>query len=862
MPTNQNDIYIRILADLNDLKTSMREMTATTERAANKQENAWEGVAGKLSKIGLAIQGVQQLIHTLEAGIAPILSFQTSLAEVSTILDVSDGQFSALSGQIENMSLRIPIAADALGKGLYQTISAGVTDTVASLQVLETSSKLAIGGLAESAASVDAVTTVLNSYGLAASQAERVSDLLFNTVREGKTTLTELAPTIGRVTPLAAVLKVSLEELFGSIATLTAGGLKTDQAVTAVASLLRSMTNVSEEGKQLARDLGITWDSTTLKTLGLAGTMRLLRERVGDNAENMRMLIQDSEGLTAALALSGEQFDAFLADVDSMENSAGAMEAAFEKMGSTAENRLQIIRSVFSDLVRDLGEVVIPIIETLARQIGTENSGLVLSLKLLATAVAALATGTALLGLPAQLIAVSKALTAINLALIANPFVAIAAGVTAAATAMLLFTNELRTQKLELLGLGDDAQQVTDNVDGLTQQILQLTDAAAGVEIENVEEQIKFLQERLQILKDTGLSVTVDLNGEEVVLSAQGIEAAIADLQKRLEELRNQESNDAQARAAAQALLNENAAKQSFETHKALLEKRIAFEEAKGGEGYKNAAKLKIQLLQLEEKHSKDLAKIEEDRARDAAQADEIIASRSTESRAAWLEQQLASLEVGTAAYEQYKSELLDIQKRATDKELQVEEDAARTRLQFWVDISQSIGTAIGGMFSDINDGWKSGLKQLLITLLDALRAKMAIVKAFVAAESLVNFLSIPGNLAKLAAVEGLFAAAKVVVTQFQEGSGPITRPTLALIGENVSRSGVEIVVPEKRFIDWAREAMPKMASQGPDTVSHGHLKALRSEIAGLRTQIAGLARATGKETGKAIGSYARGSIG
>ena len=50
---------------------------------------------------------------------------------------------------------------------------------------------------------------------------QKASDLAFLTVKLGQTSFPELASSMGQVVPLAATMKVSQEELFGAMATLT-----------------------------------------------------------------------------------------------------------------------------------------------------------------------------------------------------------------------------------------------------------------------------------------------------------------------------------------------------------------------------------------------------------------------------------------------------------------------------------------------------------------------------------------------------------------------------------------------------------------------------------------------------------------
>ena len=70
----------------------------------------------------------------------------------------------------------------------------------------------------------DILTTVLNAFKIEAKDVDKVSDVLFTTVRLGKTTLSELSSSLAQVAPLASASGVKFEEIAAAIATLTKQG--------------------------------------------------------------------------------------------------------------------------------------------------------------------------------------------------------------------------------------------------------------------------------------------------------------------------------------------------------------------------------------------------------------------------------------------------------------------------------------------------------------------------------------------------------------------------------------------------------------------------------------------------------------
>ena len=171
--------------------------------------------------------------------------------------------------------------------------------------------------------SVNLVTSTLNAYGLSADKAGAVSDSFFQTVKDGKTKIPELAAAIGKVAPLASNAGVSLLELNAGIATLTATGLSTSESVTGLQQIIKAFVKPTEQSAAAAAKLGINFNATELASKGLEGVMGELKgalkdanDRGEDTTEIMASLFGRVEGANAALTLAGAGFDKFNTSLD------------------------------------------------------------------------------------------------------------------------------------------------------------------------------------------------------------------------------------------------------------------------------------------------------------------------------------------------------------------------------------------------------------------------------------------------------------------------------------------------------------------------------------------------------------------
>jgi len=308
--------------------------------------------------IQAVMKAIQAMIKFVQESIQAYIKFEKGLAEVSTLLS-DTSPLEGYSEGLRQLALDSGESLDTLTKGLYQVISASV-DAGAAMDVLTVANRAAIGGLSDTETAVDAITSIMNAYGYSAAEAEQISDHLFTAVKYGKTTFGELAAGIGPVITMAASLGVSFDEVAASIATMTRNGIQTTNAVTYLRGALRSILKPTDQTKEMAKELGITFDATTLKAKGLGGFLEYVADAVGTNTEALSKLFPNIRGIQAVMALAGENADAFAGDLLNMADSAGATDQAFEKMAGTTAFALDRMKARITDIQLEIGEKMVP----------------------------------------------------------------------------------------------------------------------------------------------------------------------------------------------------------------------------------------------------------------------------------------------------------------------------------------------------------------------------------------------------------------------------------------------------------------------------------------------------------------------
>ena len=262
-------------------------------------------------------------------------AYEESLQKVATIADTSIVSIDSLSGSVTALSAEVGTSASELNEALYQAISAGAA-TADAVSLVEVAVKSAKGGFTDTATAVDGLTSVLNTYGMATTDAESLANKFLITQNKGKTSFGELASSIGNVAPLAATAGVSVEDLLSSVASLTAGGIATSEAMTGIKAALSAIISPSSEAQKAAERLGIDFSAAGLQAKGWVGFLEEIAVKTGGSTEEMASLFGSVEALNSVLSLTSENGMGLLNDtLAEMSTNTTALEDAFTTMTDT-----------------------------------------------------------------------------------------------------------------------------------------------------------------------------------------------------------------------------------------------------------------------------------------------------------------------------------------------------------------------------------------------------------------------------------------------------------------------------------------------------------------------------------------------
>lgn len=297
------------------------------------------GLAATLGKgLGLAIvAGTAVAAIGLKSVIEIGVQYEAQLNTLQSVTQATGVEMAAVGSLAKqlgaDMTLPATSAADAaaamteLAKGGL-TVHEAMTAAKGTLQ-------LAAAAQIEAAQAAEIQSDALNQFGLAASDAGRVADILANTANAASGEITDMANALKYVGPVAKTVNEPIENVATAIGLIATQGIRGEQAGTSLRGMIASLAAPSGPAAKALEELGLKAFDAAGKFVGL----RSITEQL--TAAKQRMTEADfaaaaatafgNEGMTVAAALATTGAQAFDDMAVAVTRAGGAADVAAAK---------------------------------------------------------------------------------------------------------------------------------------------------------------------------------------------------------------------------------------------------------------------------------------------------------------------------------------------------------------------------------------------------------------------------------------------------------------------------------------------------------------------------------------------------
>ncbi|MEV6445984.1 phage tail tape measure protein [Amycolatopsis sp. NPDC051716] len=268
-----------------DMEAAEARAVASTEAMGAKMDE----VAATSTGFGATVAAGAKRMMLVGAGAAVVGvatvkmagDFEASTTRLVTSAGETEANLDKVRQGILGMAGEVGYSAEQLSAAMY-TIESGGRHGAEGLQVLRAAAEGAKTENASLKTVADAVTSVLQDYHLKGQDAADVTSKLVAATGAGKTNFEELAASLSAVLPVASAAHVSLDDILGSLASMTVHGMSAQQSAQNLTDVIRHMQNPTQvQSKELAL-LGINAQDLgdKMRSSGISGTLQMIADKI------------------------------------------------------------------------------------------------------------------------------------------------------------------------------------------------------------------------------------------------------------------------------------------------------------------------------------------------------------------------------------------------------------------------------------------------------------------------------------------------------------------------------------------------------------------------------------------------------
>ncbi|MEK5207479.1 phage tail tape measure protein [Psychrobacillus sp. FSL H8-0510] len=360
--------YNRLTTELNEVTEELRiQSSAWTqagermEAAGNKMKAIGDGMTNVGKKMSMAITA--PIVAAGTASVKMAADFEAQMDRVGAIAGATAGEMDALNESALRLGADTSKSASEVAVAMEDMAAMGfnAVEIMGAMPGVISASEASGESLALAAQTVAAA---LNVWGLEASEASRVADVLAMAANTSAAGIDDMQLAFKYAGAPAAALGIQLEEVAAAIGIMTDSGLDGSNAGTALRASLLALNNPAKAQEKIMKQLGFSLTDSSGEAKSLSGI-------VGDLAKSLEGETEAQKVATLAKLVGTEAVSGFLAlikagptEIDKMttalENSGGASAETAAKMKDNLNGALEELGGTIETAAITIGNKLIP----------------------------------------------------------------------------------------------------------------------------------------------------------------------------------------------------------------------------------------------------------------------------------------------------------------------------------------------------------------------------------------------------------------------------------------------------------------------------------------------------------------------
>lgn len=275
-------------------------------------------------------------VRAIRAGVKTLADFEEAMATVGAVSGSSANQLDKLRETAKELGITTRFSAVQAAEGMVTLARAGFS-VVESQQAIADVLNLAVAGGTDLATAADITASSLRSFGIAASDAAHVTDVLTAASNNANTTVSQLGQGIKFVGPVARGLGVSFETTSAALAKLSDAGLKATLAGTGLRGVMARLESPTSSFRKVLTQLNISAKDVQVSQVGLVGALRALRDAG----------IGTGQALDAFGKRAGPAFNVLVQNIDAVDKMAASLKNVDGVAAKTAKTIDDTLKGAF-----------------------------------------------------------------------------------------------------------------------------------------------------------------------------------------------------------------------------------------------------------------------------------------------------------------------------------------------------------------------------------------------------------------------------------------------------------------------------------------------------------------------------------
>ena len=342
----------KVVPALQRINLAMRQTEVQMTRTGQSFSLGFN-LIGRIVIGGAIHRGFFAITSALRQSITAAKDFSIAIAEIETLSQRNKLTTKEWSDAVFTLSEEFNRTAQDVAEGVYQTLSNQVAQGAEAFLFMRTALNLSLATISTAEEAVNALTGVINAFGLETREAGRIASQFFTIVELGRVRLGELSNTMGRVNAIGAQLGVSFAEIGAFIDVATIGGIRANESLTQLRNVFLKLLRPTEALRKRLKSLGFESGAALIEARGFVGVFDLLNKIIREEGITViTELFGRIRAITGALQAGGDGAAQFRKDLEKLNSelnfSAEAADIVRNSFGDRFERQLQQASNFFS----------------------------------------------------------------------------------------------------------------------------------------------------------------------------------------------------------------------------------------------------------------------------------------------------------------------------------------------------------------------------------------------------------------------------------------------------------------------------------------------------------------------------------